>query len=98
MKNAAQAILPRHRNPAKWRLPRNCETVRNGDENGMAGKSDGPTGAEKRRVYLTFFLIALAVEVLLALTRDGPFRLTLIGTAVMITAVLFYIYSLIRER
>ena len=64
----------------------------------MAGKPSGPTGAEKRRVYLTFFLIALAIESLLALTRDGPFRLTLIGTAVMITAALFFIYSLFRER
>jgi hypothetical protein len=64
----------------------------------MAGKSNGPSGVEKRRVYVTFFLIALAVEVLMALTRDGPFRLTLIGAAVMITAVLFFIYSLIRER
>jgi len=64
----------------------------------MAGKPDGPTGEEKRRVYLTFFLIALAVEAFLAISRDGPFRPTLIGTAVIITAVLFFIYSLIRER
>lgn len=64
----------------------------------MAGKPNGPTGAEKRRVYVTFFLIALVVEVLLALTRDGSFRPTLIGAAVMITAVLFFVYSLIRER
>ena len=64
----------------------------------MADKRGGPTGAEKRRLYLIFFLVALAVEVLLALTRDGPFRPTLIGTAVMITAVLFYLYSLLRER
>ena len=64
----------------------------------MAGKRDGPTGAEKRRVYLTFFLIALAIEVLLALTRDGPFRPTLIGTAVIITSALFFVYSIIRER
>lgn len=64
----------------------------------MAGKSNGPTGAEKRRVYLTFFVIALAIEVLLAMTRGGSFRLTLIGSAVMITAVLFFIYSFFRER
>lgn len=64
----------------------------------MAGKRDGATGAEKRRVYLTFFLIALAIEVLLALTRDGPFRPTLIGTAVIITSALFFVYSIIRER
>jgi hypothetical protein len=64
----------------------------------MAGKPDGPSGAEKRRVYLTFFLVALSIEVFLALTREGPFRPTLIGTAVMITAALFFIYSLIRER
>lgn len=64
----------------------------------MAGKRDRPTGAEKRRVYLTFFLIALAIEILLALTREGPFRPTLIGTAVIITSALFFIYSIIRER
>jgi len=64
----------------------------------MAGKSDRPTGEEKRRVYLAFFLIALAIEVLLALTRDGPFRPTLIGSAVIITAALFLIYSHFRER
>lgn len=64
----------------------------------MASKPDGPTGEEKRRVYAAFFVVALAIEALLALTRDGPFRPTLIGTAVMITAVLFFIYSFIRER
>lgn len=64
----------------------------------MAGKPDRPTGVEKRRVYAAFFLIALAIEVLLALTRDGPFQPTLIGSAVIITAALFFIYSHIRER
>jgi len=64
----------------------------------MTGKPKGPTGEEKRRVYLTFFLIALVIEVVLGLTRDGPFRPTLIGSAVIITSALFFIYSLIRER
>jgi hypothetical protein len=56
------------------------------------------SGEEKRRVYALFFCGALLIEVLLALTRDGPFRPTLIGTAVIITAALFFIYSWIRER
>ncbi len=59
---------------------------------------DKPTPEEKRRVYVVFFLIAFAIDLTVGLVRDGTYRPTMIGGAIMITSVLFYVYSLIKER
>lgn len=66
----------------------------------MAGnRGDGkPTVQEKRRVYVVFFVIAFLIDLVVGLIRTGAYTPTLIGTAIMITAALFLIYSFIRER
>jgi hypothetical protein len=57
-----------------------------------------PTAKEKRRIYIGFFVIAFAVDLLTGLLRNGTYAPTLIGLAIMITSALFLIYSLIRDR
>ena len=57
-----------------------------------------PTPVEKRRVYMLFFFIAFAIDLGIGLLRHGTYTPTLIGSAIMITAALFFVYSLIRER
>lgn len=57
-----------------------------------------PTAKEKRLVYVAFFVIAFAVDLIVGLLRDGTYTPTLIGLAIMITSVLFLVYSLIRDR
>lgn len=57
-----------------------------------------PTAKEKRRIYIGFFVIAFAVDLLTGLLRTGSYTPTLIGLAIMITSALFLIYSLIRDR
>jgi hypothetical protein len=57
-----------------------------------------PTVAEKRRVYVAFFVIAFVIDLAVGLARDGAYAPTLIGLAIMITSALFLIYSLIRDR
>jgi hypothetical protein len=57
-----------------------------------------PTGREKRRFYVIAFAIALGVDLLLSALRGEAYRPTLLGLAIMITAGLFFLYSLIRER
>ncbi len=65
----------------------------------MAGRDDDkPTSEEKRRVYVVFFVIAFAIDLAVGLIREGTYAPTLIGGAIMITSVLFYVYSLIRDR
>ena len=59
---------------------------------------DKPTPAEKRRVYVLFFIIAFAIDLVIGLVRHGGYTPTLIGSAIMITAALFFVYSLIRDR
>ena len=63
-----------------------------GEGNGKA------TVAEKRRVYVAFFVIAFAIDLGVGLWRYGAYAPTLIGLAIMITSALFLIYSLIRDR
>jgi hypothetical protein len=63
------------------------------------GEGNGrPTVAEKRRVYVAFFVIAFAIDLGVGLVRYGTYAPTLIGLAIMITSALFLIYSLIRDR
>jgi len=57
-----------------------------------------PTAREKRRMYAVFFVIAFLVDLLVGLMRNGSYAPTLVGMAIMITAALFFIYSLIRDR
>jgi len=66
----------------------------------MAGEAgDGkPTAREKRRMYVVFFVIAFAVDLVVGLIQHGTYQPTLIGLAIMITAALFFIFSLIRDR
>lgn len=64
----------------------------------MPGMGDNPTPAEKRRIYIVFFLVAFGVDLAIGLVRYGAYKPTLIGMAIMITAVLFLAYSLLRER
>ncbi len=59
---------------------------------------DKPTPEEKRRVYVVFFLIAFAIDLAVGLVRNGTYTPTMIGSAIMITSVLFYVYSLIKDR
>jgi FtsH-binding integral membrane protein len=66
----------------------------------MAGEAgDGkPTAREKRRIYVAFFVIAFLVDLAVGLIRYGTYAPTLIGLAIMITAALFFFFSLIRDR
>ena len=66
----------------------------------MAGQaSDGkPTARQKRRMYVVFFVIAFAVDLIVGLIQYGTYVPTLIGMAIMITAALFFVFSLIRDR
>jgi hypothetical protein len=57
-----------------------------------------PTAKEKRLVYVAFFTIAFAVDLIVGLARNGTYTPTLIGLAIMITSALFLVFSLIRGR
>ena len=62
----------------------------------MNGSS--PTAAQKRKAYVFWFCLALAIDVAWSLSAGGGYRPSLVGLAVMITAVLFFLWSLLRER
>ncbi|MCG8547113.1 MAG: hypothetical protein MJE12_23195 [Alphaproteobacteria bacterium] len=66
----------------------------------MANDQGGgkPTVQEKRRVYLLFFVIAFAIDFVVGMIQAGTYRPTLIGSAIMITAALFFIASFFRGR
>ena len=57
-----------------------------------------PTPAQKRRAYVLWFCIALAVDVAWSLSTSTPYRPSLVGLAIMITAVLFFAWSLLKKR
>ena len=59
---------------------------------------DKPDPKAKRRFYLIAFFVALGIDYFTSTLGDGNFKPSLIGLAVMITAALFFTYSLIRER
>ena len=58
----------------------------------------GPSGAEKRRLYLIAFCVAFGIDLLLSIFRGGGYQPTLIGLAIMIAAVLYFAYSWITDR
>lgn len=66
----------------------------------MAGEAgDGkPTVQQKRRMYVIFFVGAFLIDLVFGLVQFGTYRPTLLGLAVMITAALFYVISLLRGR
>jgi type IV secretory pathway VirB2 component (pilin) len=66
----------------------------------MAGQTgDGkPTVQQKRRMYVVFFVIAFGIDLIVGLVRYGTYVPTLVGLAIMITAALFFVFSLIRDR
>jgi hypothetical protein len=77
----------------------NGRHLRCGEGITMRGSGDGkPTAKEKRRIYVAFFIIAFAVDLVVGLVRYGTYVPTLIGLAIMITSALFLIYSLVRDR
>jgi hypothetical protein len=56
------------------------------------------SGAEKRRAYVFWFCMAFAVDLLWGLYRGGGYQPSMVGLAIMITAVLFFAWSWLRER
>lgn len=59
---------------------------------------DKPTGAQKRRFYIATFCIALAIDVGMSLISGTGYQPSLVGLAIMIGSVLFFVVSLIRDR
>ncbi|MFT6583351.1 MAG: hypothetical protein ACKVKG_14230 [Alphaproteobacteria bacterium] len=59
---------------------------------------DKPNGAEKRRLYMAAFCIALVIDLGISFFKNEPYRPTLIGLAIMIASVLYFLYSYIRDR
>jgi len=59
---------------------------------------DKPNPAGKRKFYIIAFFVALGIDLLSSLMRGGEYRPSLIGLAVMITAALFFTFSLLRDR
>lgn len=57
-----------------------------------------PTGEQKRAFYVTAFCIALGIDVALNLSQGEAYRPSLVGLAIMITAVLWFAWSWLRER
>lgn len=60
--------------------------------------ADRPTGAQRRAFYATTFCIAFAVDLVMTVGRGLPYRPSLIGLAIMIAAVLWFVASWIRDR
>tara|TARA_R110001606_G_scaffold59364_1_gene141175 strand:+ start:339 stop:542 length:204 start_codon:yes stop_codon:yes gene_type:complete len=56
------------------------------------------SGREKRRIYVAAFIIALAIDVVVSMTRGMPYQPSLIGLAIMITSVLYFLWSWLRDR
>jgi hypothetical protein len=56
------------------------------------------SGQQKRQYYIVAFCLAVGVDLMTSLLRDGPYRPTLVGLAIMIAAVLYFAASWIRDR
>jgi len=56
------------------------------------------SGREKRRIYVAAFIIALAIDYIVSLARGVPYQPSLIGLAIMITSVLYFAWSWLRDR
>ena len=52
----------------------------------------------KRRFYVIAFVIAFGIDLIAGLMEGRIYHPSLVGLAVMITAALFFTYSLIRDR
>lgn len=57
-----------------------------------------PNPAAKRKFYIIAFCVALGIDLLSSVLGGGEYRPSLIGLAVMITAALFFTFSLLRDR
>jgi len=57
-----------------------------------------PTGTQKRGFYVVAFCIAFGIDLAMTLGRGLPYRPSLIGLAIMITAAIWFAWSWIRER
>mgnify|MGYP001178372777 FL=1 len=57
-----------------------------------------PNPAAKRKFYIIAFCVALGIDLLSSVLGRGEYRPSLIGLAVMITAALFFTFSLLRDR
>ncbi len=64
----------------------------------MDKEKKGPTGAEKRRLYVIAFCIAGGIEYFRYIFREGPYQPTLFGLAIIIAAALYFAYSWIKDR
>ena len=53
---------------------------------------------EKRKAYVFWFVVAAVMELGWAVLGDAPYRPSLVGLAIMITAVIFFVYSWLTER
>ena len=58
----------------------------------------GPSGAEKRKIYIYAFCIAFGIDLVLSFVRGGSYQPTMLGLAIMIAAVLYFAYSWITDR
>ena len=70
----------------------------NGAERAMSDQKQGPTGEEKRKLYIAAFCIAGGIEVFRYAFGAAPYKPTLIGLAIIIAAVLFFSYSWLTDR
>ena len=56
------------------------------------------SGQQKRQYYVVAFCFAVGIDLLTSFIRDAPYRPSLVGMAIMIAAVLYFVASCIRER
>lgn len=59
---------------------------------------DKLTGAQKRRIYIMAFAVAFFIDLFISTVRGEVYKPSLLGLAIMIASVLYFIYSKIRER
>jgi hypothetical protein len=63
-----------------------------------SGGDNKPTEPEKRRVYVLFFCMALLIDLAVSTFRGETYRPTMIGLAVMIASLGFFVWSWFRSR
>ena len=59
---------------------------------------DRPADVAERGIYVVFFWGAFFIDLALSRFRGKLYRPTLFGLTIMITAVLFFIYSWLQSR
>lgn len=62
------------------------------------GGDDKPSEPEKRRVYVLFFCMALLIDLAVSTFRGEAYHPTMIGLAVMIASLAFFVWSWLRNR